>query len=170
MQRSMQRSPVQFLRRVDVVDNGEAKGQDGGAVRAHWPRELTTMTTALRGVYCADDVEVGRGRDGARVRLRTRTGILEREAATVASRWQPSRGRSPSSTSVCSTAAAAREQYEGDDAAGQAGRSRGKLAGPSDGLRPSVVPAPFLFCFSFLFSLFFHFFSVFPHFTYPLEF
>ena len=77
----MQKLPVQLLRHRDVIDDGEARRHDGGAVRAHWPRELTTMATVLRGVPCADDAEVGKGRDGPRVRLRTRGVVLKREVA-----------------------------------------------------------------------------------------
>ena len=130
----------------------------------------TTAAARFSGTSCPDEFRARRKRNGARSHHWTRGGVHEREAATVSSRWQPSRGGSASSTSVCSTAASAREQCEGEDVAGQAGRSRGKLAGPPDGLRPSVVPASFLFCFSFLFSLFCYFFSVFLYSTNPLEF
>ena len=65
--RGVQGVPAQFLRRSDVIDDGEASGQDGGAGRAHWPRELTAMATVLRGSFApsgngAEEWENGGGR------------------------------------------------------------------------------------------------------------
>ena len=62
MLRSMQRPSVQFLQRVDVVDDGEARRHDGGAERAHWPRESTAMAKTVAAGFCAVDDEARKGR------------------------------------------------------------------------------------------------------------
>ena len=63
MLRFVQGIPAQFLVRGDVVDDGDALRHDGGAVRAHWPREPTVMAKTVAAGFCADDDEVEVGRN-----------------------------------------------------------------------------------------------------------
>ena len=137
--RAMSRLPVQFLRRSDVIDDGEASGQDGGAGRAHWPRELTAMASVLRG-FLAPSENGAEERGGGERRVQGGRCVGSYPSPGSLARWGWRGGRQlaaqPLSTATVAGAGGGGDGWRWSWAGGQ-----GRLGG----LRPGAAVSGFSF-------------------------